>query len=82
MNSSKKFFTGFITGVQRFGNNITIIINTLLLSFVYFIGIGITSIIAKIVKKKFLDLTKEKKSSYWSDLNLDKRDIDKYYRQF
>ena len=76
-------FKGFKKGMQDFGHNITIIINSILLSIVYIIGIGLTSIIAKIFKKSFLDtkISKEKKS-YWSELNLKKKSLDKYYRQF
>lgn len=77
----RKFFSGFKEGFKEFGHNIQIIVNLFLFSFVYFFGVGITSIIAKISKKEFLekDLGKE---SYWSELNLKKEGKEKYYRQF
>ena len=81
MSSLNQFLIGFQKGMKNFGHNISIIINTILLFFIYIIGVGITSVISKIVKKHFLDL-KLKKESYWIDLNLKKKKIDDYYRQF
>lgn len=77
----KLFLKGFKKGMKGFGENITVIINSILLSFVYFIGVGPTSIIAKLFGKHFLDL-KYSKDSYWSDLNLKKKKLEDYYRQF
>jgi hypothetical protein len=75
------FFKGIKEGMKEFGQNITIIVNSILLSIVYLIGVGPTSIIAKIFGKSFLqkELVKE---TYWTDLNLEKEDKDNYYRQF
>ena len=81
VNKIKQFFKGFKKGMGDFGHNIASIINTVLLSFVYVIGVGPTSIVAKIVGKHFLEI-KLSKSSYWSDLNLKKKSIEDYYRQF
>ena len=68
-------------GTKIFGDDIASIVNFLLLTFVYFLGVGITSIIARISGKNFLDL-REKRGSYWSELNLSKRTKEEYYRQF
>ena len=83
----KQFFKGFHTGFKDFGLNISSIINTILLSIVYIIGAGITSVVAKIIGKHFLeykDPSKEKirVNSYWRELDLGKKPIDEYYRQF
>ena len=79
----KDFFTNFKNGMKDFGLTINIIINTILLTIVYFIGVGFSSIAAAIFKKKFLDIeVSENIKSYWSDLNLRKESIEKYYRQF
>ena len=67
--------------MKGFGQNISMLVNTILLSVVYFIGVGLTFIFAKIFRKHFLEL-KLKKDSYWSDLNLSKKKIEEYYRQF
>ncbi len=78
-----KFLNGFKKGTKRFGENINIIINTALLSFVYLVGIGLTNIAARIKKKHFLETKIDpKKASYWSDLNMGKKQMKEYYRQF
>ena len=82
MRRSKRFFNGFKKGMRKFGNYISLIINTTLLTFVYLIGVGLTSIFAKIIGKHFLEMKISKKSTYWSDLNLKKKPIKEYYRQF
>lgn len=70
-------------GQKMFGEDIASIVNFFLLTFVYFLGVGITSIFAKILRKHFLELNFNKKSrTYWSKLNLGKRPLEEYYRQF
>jgi len=81
------FFNGFFKGFSEFGKNISLIVNCLLLSVVYIVGVGITSLFAKLVGKHFLETkisskTNTKKNTYWSNLNLKKKKIDDYYRQF
>ena len=56
MNKIFFFLSGFKEGMRQFGQTISIIINSGLLLIVYFIGIGFTSIIAKLFHKHFLDL--------------------------
>lgn len=81
--NTQQFCKGIKEGWHSFSKNIVIIINSVLLSVVYIIGVGITSIIAKLCKKHFLELKLEKnRQSYWQDLNLKKRPIEEYYRQF
>lgn len=73
----------FLEGMRKFSNNLIIIINSLLLLIVYFIGVGIVAILSKISGKKFLQTKPDKdKISYWQNLNLKKRPIQEYYRQF
>ena len=77
------FVGSFFKGSKNFGENISIIVNSILLSFVYFVGVGLTSIFAKIFKKSFLELKTEKENeTYWSELNLTKNSMEEYYRQF
>jgi hypothetical protein len=83
MKKAKQFGKGCRQGMKRFGQTISIIINSVLLTIVYVVGVGLTAVIAKVARKHFL----EKKflpgsSSYWSDLRLGKKDIKEYYRQF
>ena len=75
------FFGGFKKGMSNFGSLISVIINTIMLTVVYFMGVGLTSIAAKISGRRFLE-TKLSKKSYWSALNLKKKPLEKYYRQF
>lgn len=83
MRKLKQFFKGFQRGLKEFGHNINMIINSALLSTVYLIGVGFTSIFAKLVGKHFLDTKiSKKRKTYWSDLNLKKKLIEEYYRQF
>lgn len=83
MNTTRKFLKGFGQGARNFGQNLGAIINTVLLLIVYIIGVGVTSIVAKLFRKRFLEtrLSKERKT-YWSDLGLGKKQIESYYRQF
>lgn len=83
MNSLKQFFSGFKKGMYDFGQNIAIIINSALLLIVYLVGIGLTSIFAKVFGKHFLETKiSKKRETYWSDLNIKKKPIETYYRQF
>lgn len=80
---SKSHKTSFAQGFKDFSNSITALINALLLVPIYVIGVGITAITAKLVRKHFLerDITPEKET-YWVDLNLKKEKLENYYRQF
>jgi len=83
MTSEKNFFNGLREGFQLFGKNVQILVNATLLSIVYVFGIGVTSIFAKIFGKHFLDMKISKEQeSYWSELDVKKRPIDEYYKQF
>lgn len=79
----KLFFNGFKAGMEKFGIMINTMITTLLLLIVYLIGMGITSLAAKVARKRFLLLKgTESESTYWEELNLNKKPIKEYYRQF
>ena len=83
MNKLMIFFKAVKEGQKAFGEDIAIIVNSIVLSLVYVFGVGLTAIIAKISKKKFLELEIDKKTnSYWSELNLEKKPLEEYYRQF
>ncbi len=81
MKNENLFVKGFVAGFRNFGYNITNVVNFVLLLLVYFIGVGSTSLMAKLSRKKFLDL-KQKGETYWKERNLGKQTLDKYYRQF
>tara|TARA_Y100000310_G_scaffold324016_1_gene385279 strand:- start:2833 stop:3072 length:240 start_codon:yes stop_codon:yes gene_type:complete len=78
----KNFFTGFKTGFSKFGHHIASIVNFILLFFVYFIGVGLTSLVAKIFRKHFLDLGKKQVNSMWIKKKITKQPYDDYLRRF
>ena len=82
MKNGKLFFKGFLTGFKRFGHTFATVVNFVLLTIVYIIGVGLTSIVAKAVGKSFLNTKKRRKPSYWEDKNLTKEPKENYYRQF
>lgn len=82
MRFFRDFFDGFWDGINDFGTNISTLVNSILLLVVYIVGVGITSIFAKIVGKRFLETKRFKKGTYWHELNLKKKESKEYYRQF
>ena len=83
MKSLNQFIKGFKEGMKLFGDRIAIIVNSGLLLIVYIVGIGLTSIASRLVGKRFLEKKLSKnKESYWDDLNLKKKPVEEYYRQF
>ena len=58
------------------------IINFILLSIVYFIGIGSVSIVMKLFGKHFLELKKQNKKSNWHEHRVEKQPLEEYYRTF
>jgi len=82
MRELAQFFKGFQEGTKEFSTSFTIILNTILLSIVYLLGVGITSFFAKILMKRFLEMKFSEESTYWSDRNLKKKPKNEYYRQF
>ena len=79
----KLFFKSVGKGMKQFGENITAVVNTVLLLVVYIVGVGVTAIFARIFRKHFLERKISKnKVSYWSDLNIKKQEREKYYNQY
>jgi hypothetical protein len=76
------FTKGFREGFQDLGIYIQTIVNFASLLFIYIFGVGITSLIAKTAGKKFLNIKKTYKKTYWEDYNLSKEKEERYYRQF
>lgn len=83
MEKLKIFFRAFYDGFKSFGQMVSTIVNFILLFFVYLVAVGSTSIVAKLFRKKFLELKlNEKKKSYWIDYNLKKQQKEEYERGF
>ena len=69
----------FLEPISKFMSNI---VNFILLSLVYFIGIGSVSIVMKLFGKHFLEIGKNKKKSNWHAHKLEKEPLENYYRTF
>ncbi len=81
--SLSDFVNGFKKGQKGFGEVISSIVNLILLLLVYILGIGLTYIVARFAKNKFLALSPDnEKKTYWEDLNLTKKPMEEYCRQF
>lgn len=66
-----------------FGERTSTVVNTVLLMAVYCLGVGITSILARLMKKKFLDLRIDtNRTSYWVEIQEAPEKLSRYYRQF
>ncbi len=79
----KNFGKGFMKGVKLFGDNIAAIINFVLLSITYIIGVGLTSIFTRLGGKKFIQTKiSKKRKSYWSKLDLKDKSLKSYFRTF
>jgi len=73
MKILKLFFKGSKKVLEEFNQIIVKVSNSILLFVVYSVGAGLTSILARLVGKHFLDIKALKGvDSYWSDLNLKK----------
>ena len=78
-----EFFKGLKQGFRSFGELIGMVVNSALLLVAYIIGVGITSIIAKITGKHFLEMKLDKKSdSYWKPFQTRRTGSLEDYRQF
>jgi hypothetical protein len=82
-NIKMNAFSEIKKGFEIYGKTIATVINSILLTLVYILGIGITSILAKITGKNFLEIEVNRtQKTYWSKLNLGKEELSSYYRQF
>ena len=57
------FFSGFKSGFKEFGHRVNSGVTLIVLVPVYFIGVGLTSVIGRLARKNFLDTSS--KDSYW-----------------
>lgn len=79
----KEFFNEIKNGQKNFGEDIQSIINFIMLTFVYFLGVGLTSVFAKIFGKHFLNLNISKaKETYWQNYDKGNQKMEEYYKQF
>jgi hypothetical protein len=81
MGKVKSFLKGFLNGFKSFGYVVSSITNFVLLFIVYFTTLGLTSLIAKLFGKHFLDLNSERKS-YWIKRKKIKKSLEELKRMF
>ena len=82
VNSLKIIYSNLKEGQKYFTEDIAAVVNTFLLTIVYFIGVGLTSIFAKISRKRFLDYGIKDTNTYWKKIELPKNKLEDCYRQF
>lgn len=77
-----KVWSTIKSGFERIGKTISNIVNFILLSIIYFIGIGPVAVISKLMGKHFLEPKKDSRKSNWHEHKVEKQPLDKYYRTF
>ncbi len=77
----RDFLRGFREGMRLFGEGISVLVNSALLSLVYLVGVGLTAAGARAKGKKFLDMGEADCGSFWEDAP-EGQDIESYYRQY
>lgn len=77
----KDFATGAREGARAFADLVADSINLLLLFLVYFVGVGLVSIVAKLTGKHFLDFGKGGRETYWTRI-IKQPQKDDFYRMF
>lgn len=83
MSTISNFFKGFKKGMNDFVENLGAVVNLILLLCVYIFGIGITSILSKLFRKKFFLMGPSRKiGTYWEDFELKNKQAENYYRQY
>ena len=78
----KKFFEIKKKILEPVSKAMSSIVNFVLLSVVYFAGVGLVSMVMKLFGKRFLDLKKTNNKSSWHEHKTAKQPIEKYYRTF
>ncbi|OGE76820.1 MAG: hypothetical protein A3C85_02625 [Candidatus Doudnabacteria bacterium RIFCSPHIGHO2_02_FULL_48_21] len=77
----KEFLKSLREGMKQFADMVADSVNLLLLLAVYFVGIGLVSIVAKLSGKHFLDIGRQSRQSYWQ--KIEKRpERNSFYRMF
>ncbi|HIG96624.1 TPA: hypothetical protein HA249_07120 [Candidatus Woesearchaeota archaeon] len=77
------FFVGTQEGIKSFGESIQTLVNTILLTIVYLGGVGTAWLMCKISGRTFFTgKPQQEAKTYWEPLDLKKKPIEEYRRQF
>ena len=82
LNTLNKGWSKIKKALEPISKKISNIVNFILLSIVYSVGIGAVSVIMKIFGKHFLELKKLNKKSNWHEHEVAKQPLENYYRIF
>ncbi len=82
MSKTRHFFSGFSEGFGDFGRVVSATFNYIILSIVYFLGVGATVLAARLKRKHFLEIEPPVKPSYFMESDVKRKEKDSYYRQF
>ncbi|MCS6915266.1 MAG: hypothetical protein RMK29_15790 [Myxococcales bacterium] len=70
-------------GMRTFGRHVALGVNAILLTIIYFGALGPTALVARLLRRRFLDLAPAPdKETFWQDLDLEARSLDAYFRQY
>ncbi|MBI5065230.1 hypothetical protein HZA97_03240 [Candidatus Woesearchaeota archaeon] len=78
----KEFFHPITSKFEWFGKQVQKVVNCILLLIVYFVGVAMTAIPAKLTGNKFLNLKPENKKSHWIEQESKTQSKEDYYRMF
>jgi hypothetical protein len=82
LGSPKRIAEGFPQGMKRFANLVSDAVNWVLLTIVYYIGVGFVAVISSALGKKFLDLGYKDRKSYYVSIERGNGSQEDYLRQF
>ncbi|MBU1118954.1 hypothetical protein KKH43_03680 [Patescibacteria group bacterium] len=76
-----EFFKNYKKGLHFFGESISAIVSSVLLTFVYIVGVGCTAVVARVARKRFIDYNLDKKT-FWKEVDSREKTKEEYLRQF
>lgn len=78
-----KTLRGLIRVIKQVGKKIGWVVTTILLIVIYLVGIGVSALIAKSIRKHFLKLKPEKdKTTYWLNKTRTEITLEDFQRSF
>jgi len=79
----KSFINEFKNGTRYFAESISFLVNSFLFSFVYIIGIGLTSLFLKILGRHTMNINRFERVTFWQKRTEESgTNINIYYNQF
>ena len=78
----KKLWSAVKSVLEPISKIMSSVVNFVLLAIVYFISIGIVSIVSKLFGRHFLALKKQNRKTNWDENKLAKQPLEQYYRTF